>query len=288
MSHGLQPLVEAMLQQSPHPACVAMAEHLRTRHGNVRAILAYGSALRDATPETTLIDLYVLTDTLADVSPRTLSRWLCGRLPPNVYYADLSQNGVTYRAKYAVLPVALLQEKVAAHTANPYFWARFAQPTQLVWVRDDATRAVIVATLATSMQTAAAHAKALAPGDRAAQQWQCLFQNTYRTELRPEDESRAAFIVERQRAHFEAISRHTTPTTISTTPWPTRRWQGKLMSLARLAKAAFTFQGGADYAAWKIKRHSGVEVEVKPWHRKHPVLAAIVMLPQLLRSGALK
>ncbi len=39
--------------------------------------------------------------------------------------------------------------------------------------------------------------------------------------------------------------------------WPYRRFTGKLWSVARLLKAAFTFTGGADYIAWKIERHSG-------------------------------
>ena len=48
------------------------------------------------------------------------------------------------------------------------------------------------------------------------------------------------------------------------------------MSVLRLAKAAFTFAAGADYLAWKISRHSGIEVKLKPWQRRHPVLGALV------------
>jgi hypothetical protein len=61
-----------------------------------------------------------------------------------------------------------------------------------------------------------------------------------------------------------------------------------LLSVARLLKAAFTFQGGADYAAWKIERHSGVKIQVTDWQRRHPILASITLLPKLLKKGALK
>ena len=47
--------------------------------------------------------------------------------------------------------------------------------------------------------------------------------------------------------------------------WKKRRGQGKRLSVLRLIKAAFTFRGGADYLAWKIERHSGVEVKLTGW-----------------------
>ena len=59
------------------------------------------------------------------------------------------------------------------------------------------------------------------------------------------------------------------------------RWRG-------LIKAAFTFEGGASYAAWKIERHSGRKITLSPWQRRHPVLAGLLLLPQLLWRGAIK
>ena len=46
--------------------------------------------------------------------------------------------------------------------------------------------------------------------------------------------------------------------------------------------------GGADYIAWKINRHAGTDIQLKPWQRRWPLLAAISLLPQLLRSGAVR
>ena len=58
--------------------------------------------------------------------------------------------------------------------------------------------------------------------------------------------------------------------------------------VARLAKASFTFAGGVDYIAWKINRHAGTDIQIKPWQRRWPLLAAVSLLPRLLRSGAVR
>ena len=70
--------------------------------------------------------------------------------------------------------------------------------------------------------------------------------------------------------------------------WLRRRIEGKALSVARLAKASATFAGGADYIAWKINRHAGTNIVLKPWQQRHPLLAAITLLPRLLRSGAVR
>jgi hypothetical protein len=70
--------------------------------------------------------------------------------------------------------------------------------------------------------------------------------------------------------------------------WARRRIEGKTLSVVRLAKASLTFAGGADYIAWKINRHAGTDIELKPWQRRHPLLAGLSLLPRLLRSGAVR
>jgi hypothetical protein len=56
--------------------------------------------------------------------------------------------------------------------------------------------------------------------------------------------------------------------------WRLRRAMGRPLNIARLAKASFTFDGAARYAAWKIERHTGLAVPVTPWRERHPILAA--------------
>ena len=58
--------------------------------------------------------------------------------------------------------------------------------------------------------------------------------------------------------------------------------------MVRLAKASFTYAGGIDYLAWKINRHAGTAITIKPWQRRFPLLGAVTLLPALFRSGAIR
>ncbi len=70
--------------------------------------------------------------------------------------------------------------------------------------------------------------------------------------------------------------------------WAALRRNGKALTLARLAKASATYAGGLDYLAWKISRHSGQKVEIRPWQRRWPILGAITLLPRLIAKGAIR
>jgi hypothetical protein len=70
--------------------------------------------------------------------------------------------------------------------------------------------------------------------------------------------------------------------------WWFRRVLGKLLSILRLAKGVFTFDGGVDYILWKIERHSGVKATPTPWQRRHPLLAAPALAWRLYRRGAFR
>jgi hypothetical protein len=70
--------------------------------------------------------------------------------------------------------------------------------------------------------------------------------------------------------------------------WKRRRRLGKTLNLLRIIKGIFTFDGGLDYALWKIKRHSGKTVPVTDWQRRHPLLAAPGLAWRLYRMGAFR
>jgi hypothetical protein len=70
--------------------------------------------------------------------------------------------------------------------------------------------------------------------------------------------------------------------------WGLRNVQGKMLSILRLSKAFFTFEGGLEYIQWKIERHSGVKVEWTPRLRKHPLLAVLVLVWRLYRRGGFR
>ncbi len=296
----LRALIAEEIARPVPPEVAALADAARARHergGGVRAVLAYGSTLREATPEESLVDLYVLTEDLAAVSPRLAARLGCRLVPPNVHYTEAEHEGRTWRAKHAVLPLALFARKMRPDVSNPYFWARFSQPCRLVWCRDETAREAVVDALAQAVETMLRAGLSVArPGDGWREIWIRALEATYATELRPESASRAALIVERNTAWCREAARAVLGedfTVTAETPRPAARWRlriltGKALSVLRLAKAAFTFTGGAEYIAWKIERHSGVHVELKPWQKRHPLLAALWLLPSLLRRGAIR
>ena len=67
--------------------------------------------------------------------------------------------------------------------------------------------------------------------------------------------------------------------------WARRRLQGKMLSLLRLLKALFTFEGGLDYIAWKLERHSGRPVHVPPLVRRFPLIFVWGFMWKLRREG---
>ncbi len=296
----LQTLAAQASQQPVPQPVMAIADAIRTgapdlsgTPGGIIAVLAYGSCMRDASVEESLVDIYVLVDRYADFHPGKPMQFLNRLVPPNVYYAECRHDGRQVRAKYAVVSLAQFEQRVKADIRNPYFWARFAQPTAVVYARDAQTRSRVEAALATAIMTTLQHGLALA-GETASSRdaWTAVFQRTYGTELRSEDAGRAGQIVDANLDFYQtAFTLAKAGTGIRAdfaSHWRWRRIEGKLLSVARLVKAAFTFQGGADYLAWKIARHSGVTVELTPWQRRHPILAAFVLLPRLYMRGGFR
>ena len=262
-----------------------MADLLRERHKGVVAILAYGSCIRGVAVSETLMDFYVLTENLSDVSSNIISRIGCALAPPNVYYAEANGN---LRAKYAILPLYLFAKWMTREANNPYFWARFSQPSALVYVRDENAKSSVVTAVATALRTSFANAKSVTQDKYPLAIWAAGFSATYRTEFRSEKANRAAQIVEAYPEYYnQAASLLASDHPIHANQ-TLRRAGGKLWSALRLIKAAFTFQGGADYIVWKIERHSGEKIILTRWQRRHPVLAGFMLLAALIRKDAVR
>lgn len=287
--HDLLELLAGEAATAAPPEVLALAEAARAEvGGSTVAVLFYGSALREGSVEGKLVDLYVVTDGYDSLSAAWPLRLLVRLVPPNVYYLETGFAGGTVRAKYAVVALDHLRRLVGRETDNPYFWARFAQPTAIAWVGGEAVRAVLVDIFAQASDTLLA---AAGPAPTSRLRWIGAFSRTYRTELRSEPPSRGAAIYDAAPQRYDRIAaaladRPSLPG--GEAAWARRRVTGKLLSVLRLAKAAFTFTGGADYLAWKIERHSGVKVVLTPWQRRHPLLAAPGMFWRLYRRGAFR
>lgn len=288
MPENLKDFCEASLARGVPPELRPMAEVLRQRHPGTAAILAYGSCLRGVAAADTLMDFYVLTENFSGVSPNLISRVACCIVPPNVYYAETEYAGQRQRAKYALLPLRLFAKWMARETGNPYFWARFAQPSALVYARDDKSRDDVVASTTEALRTAFANAKALTTETDPLAIWTAGFNATYKTEFRSEKTGRAAGIVSANPDYYREAARLLVLETPIHANQTLRRLMGKGWSVLRLIKAAFTFQGGADYIVWKIERHSGEKIILTEWQRKHPIMAGLLLLPALLRKGAVR
>ena len=119
--------------------------------------------------------------------------------------------------------------------------------------------------------------------------WRRAFALTYSAELRAERKGRSQSVVDADSERYRRFGAAAAPLIGSNGgQWPRRRIEGKMLSVLRLAKASATYAGGADYIAWKINRHAGTNFELKPWQKRHPLLAAISLLPRLLKSGAIR
>lgn len=282
----LAAIIARSLDRPVPPEIRGLASHLLAGRSGVAAILAYGSCLRGVPTTESLVDLYVLTDDLGGVSDHLLSRLACRLVPPNVYYVECEIDGQRYRAKYAVLPLALFARWMKRD--NPYFWARFSQPAALVFAAGDKARQMTVEAIARAATAMFAAARGRSAATDVLAQWTDGFAATYATELRAETAQRAGAIVAANADYYREISAALADASAAPANWRARRLRGKLWSVARLTKAAFTFTGGAEYIAWKIERHTGHRIELSAWQMRHPVLAGFTLLPRLLRRGAIR
>jgi hypothetical protein len=287
-SNNLEEFCSTSLAREVPAELRAMADFLRAKHKGAVTILAYGSCLRGVAVADTLMDFYVLTETLEAVSSNVISRLACAVIPPNVYYAEIQSGKQSLRAKYAVLPLSLFARWMKPDTGNPYFWARFSQPSALLFARDGQARQNVVTAIADALRTSFANAKALSADPDPLVIWAKGFDATYNSEFRSEKSSRAAHIVSGSIDYYQEATKLLASETPIHANQSWRRLAGKCWSVLRLCKAAFTFQGGADYIVWKIERHSGEKIILTEWQKRHPIFTGLLLLPAMLRKGAIR
>ena len=290
------------------PRVQAFAAHIAAQYPQAaRAVLFYGSCLRSEQLEGQMLDFYlIVTDYEAAYESKALAKWN-RRLPPNVFPVQHD----SLMAKVAVLSEADFHDLNRPAASAVSVWARFAQPSRLVWAADDAARAVAARAISSAAPTLLNAALAFVEREVGVLDlWQSGFRMTYDAELRAERNNRPASVVEFDPGRYarfgQAALQHTPIANeirgdkvhILPDPqrrimqernrWPGLRRRGKLLTVARLGKAAFTYAGGIDYLAWKINRHAGTQIEIKPWQRKWPLVAALFLVPKLLAKGAVR
>ncbi|WP_164117501.1 hypothetical protein [Sphingorhabdus sp. Alg239-R122] len=302
-------LIKAELVEAVDPRISDFAAAIAADYGDAaRSVLFYGSCLRSQQLEGQMLDFYLIVSDYDAAFPDSWKARANRLLPPNVFPAQ--HNGLV--AKYAVLSEADFHRLNRQEASAVSVWARFAQPSRLVWQSDAiaAEQAVLAISGATPTLLNAALAHTSVEQMSMLDLWEKGFALTYSAELRAERSDRSASVVEFSPQRYSEFGHAALPLTsirntrdgdnVTLLPgqraaimaerrrWPGLRRRGKLLTLARLAKATGTYAGGIDYIAWKINRHAGTDIEVKDWQRRWPILGAIVMLPRLILRGAIK
>ncbi|MFZ5663742.1 MAG: hypothetical protein ACOY7L_00815 [Pseudomonadota bacterium] len=296
----LQSLIAAEALQPVDPRVTDFARAIIAPFGETaRAVIFYGSCLREAQLDGLMLDFYVIvSDYAAAYRAANKAGWMAranALIPPNVFPAAHG----TLAAKYAVLSEADLARACSMQAGDVSVWARFAQPVRIVWSADTAAEARALDALCAAPVTLLRHAAPVADSASAdpLHIWRTGFTRTYGAELRAERGDRPDKVVDFAPDHYiavgAAIAREVPdlaamPRAEAESRWARLRARGKRLTVARLAKASFTFAGGIDYLAWKINRHAGTQITIRPWQRKWPLVAAVVLVPKLLKSGAVK
>ncbi len=272
---GLDAFLAEELARPTRTDARAMAEELARRTPCTVAVLFYGSCLRDP-GAIGLLDFYVLVD-----GPDAV-------LPPGVTFMPAS-GPTNLGAKVATISRRQFMARLGRRSLDTTLWARFCQPAALVWSRDGEARDWVARAVAQACTTAVWWAITLAPADaRPEECWTALFRATYGAELRAEGPDRANQIYAAARTRYDAVMALARVPTGAPRSWRLRVMVGKVLNLARLAKALFTFEGGLDYLLWKLERHSGRKVELSAWQRRHPILASPSVLASLYRRGIIR
>ncbi len=282
-STALADRIAARLDAPIDPAVAEFARNLAEEAG-ASAVLFYGSNLRTGSLEGVL-DFYILLPGDEAV-----------RIWPRVSYHEREYGEQVLRAKVATMALSTFAKAASGELVDTTIWARFVQPSALVWQRDDSARTSVIEAVQSAAKTAARLAAAIGPmSGTASDYWRALFQATYKAEFRVEKSGRENDILSVNADHFSgllplALDAAGVAYTVQggrLTPsfsagersriqswWKGRRRLGKPLNFTRLIKASTTFEGAARYAAWKIERHTGMPIEVTPFRERYPLLAA--------------
>ncbi|MBA3668346.1 MAG: hypothetical protein H0W65_11605, partial [Sphingomonas sp.] len=202
MPKSLRALVETELAQPVDPQITAMAEAIAARHGAAsRAVLFYGSCLRERHLDGLMLDFYlIVSDYLAAYD----KAWLAhanALIPPNVF--PFRHGGLI--AKYAVLSEADFHRLNGFETRSVSVWARFAQPSRLVWAPGAAARSKAIDAVARAAPALLAAAGSI-DGEESLNWWRRSFALTYSAELRAERKSRSGSVVDADPERYRRFS----------------------------------------------------------------------------------
>ena len=305
----LDDFIAAEMDQPVMSEARFLAQKLVQEMGDqAQAVLFYGSCLRTG-DGAGLMDFYILTKGAEGYGDGLISRTAHTWVPPFVRYFKCQYEGRQIHAKVAIMTLSCFAALARPGALDISIWARFAQPAALIYARDDTAREGVHDALRNAVMTAMGWAVCFGPDEGTPGAfWRALFRATYAAELRIEDASRADLIVELAAARYDKlflpalIAAGFLPASVGEgtyhvpmeddwrkamkRQWLARRMASKSVNLLRIFKGAMTFEGRADYVAWKIERRTGITLTLTPWQRAHPLLSAPQILTQMWKKGA--
>lgn len=273
--------------------------------GSLEAVLLYGSWLRGK--RDTLPDFYVILsnyDKLPSVWQKTANRIL----EPNVYRLVLNVRNQKCSAKYATISLKHLERKIK-YGFHPYLWARFSQPTDILYTRNRTVLETLTSLTKYSEKRMINETLGmLAPKFTSRELWGKALTLTYASELRAESSSKIISLVDDFEPYFEIkTAEHAKELGIvrveentwsfncsrwlkikSKQRWKLRRALGIFLSTARLLKATCTFNDPLQYLLWKIERHTGVKESATALQLKYPLIFSLGLLWRIYRKGGFK
>ena len=283
---------------------------LKSTRPATKAVLFYGSCLQTGDLKASLLDLYLLVDSYRKTYTNPFLSLANYLLPPNVFYLEKDTSGGLLRTKYAVITLSQFLKATSPAWFHSYFWGRFCQPVQILYWEDEKAKERVLKALAQAVLTFLKNVFPVAPERGSVKElWLLGLRLSYRAELRPEAPARLESLWKGFGPYFLRVTRKA----VSALPyeitlqgenyeafvplrirkrqkqaWRLRIFLGKPLSVLRLAKATLTFQGGVDYALWKIERHTGKRLQVPPVLRKHPFLALLLCGWKAVREGGVR
>lgn len=286
---------------------------------SLHAVILFGSRLVGSSPDRhSAIDLFVIVESYRDFYAGLRASELVRRrpallealnhwLPPNVIALRAGGEGGP-GSKCIVMSVAHFADALSARSRDHFCKGRLAQRVELIFTRDDAARAKILATLERAREETLDWVPAHLPASFSVDDF-CLrmLEISYAAEIRPESRARVRevatvqrealrgifgpLLTERGPAHgIEVHDGHFVRRARISAAARARRWvyfrHSRQRATLRWLKYTLTYEDWLDYIVRKIHRRTGMQIELTEAERRLPLF---LLWPKFFRVlGALR
>jgi hypothetical protein len=273
---------------------------LTSSERGVQAVLLYGSVLWNATRDkTSQPDFIVVVDGLSTWHPRLRDRLWGTVLPPTVYCLRAGDA----LAKVSVVTAAQLSSQTGVAAKDLHLAGRLSKRVALVWSRDASARQRVLEAKRAALTNVARLTLSRFDGPFDLDNFlKALLGLSYESEVRIVEPGKIAALLDVERDHYRAVgrallgvlgatpldatgSRFQVPTGVAAPKAELRRClrRSRRRAYLRWPKYLATYDGWLDYLLQKLAR-SGIEVSLTERQRRHPLVFALPVLYQMMRT----